>query len=105
MKSPLIIIATLLLISTFSAARAQTPCGNDGPPDQRCTSSQATAKQTTSPVTVKAIANAAALQSDHYGDSPFSLPDEADGSDTYFVVDAGGGLDTGCTFRAKGRSS
>ena len=35
----------------------------------------------------------------HYGSSPFSPPES---DDSTFVVDSGGGLDTGCTFRSGG---
>lgn len=100
MKSSLIAIATLLLlIWSPSAARAQTPCGNDGPPDQRCSSSATTAKQTTSTAQAASTATSAAQSSDHSGYSPFELPSELNNTDTFFVADVGGGLDTGCTFR------
>ncbi len=36
------------------------------------------------------------LSASHFGSSPFDPPEE---NDTNFVVDTGGGLDTGCTFR------
>lgn len=39
---------------------------------------------------------AAPMAIGHYGSSPFNPPEP---EDTLFVVDSGGGLDTGCTFR------
>lgn len=110
MKSSLIALATLLLlIWSPSAAQAQTPCGNDGPPDQRCSSSEMTTKQTTSPTvrtmsttTATSATVTATAQAEHSGFSPFDLPSELHNTDTFFVADVGGGLDTGCTFRDQG---
>ena len=50
-------------------------------------------------VDIRPVQHASLTGPSHYGSSPFNPPEH---NDSTFVVDTGGGLDTGCTFRSGG---
>ncbi|MGH9901633.1 MAG: esterase/lipase family protein, partial [Pyrinomonadaceae bacterium] len=97
MKNIFLILALLLLAAPAAAQSEASECGNDGPMrGQPCEQSTSSALAT-GPSKVSTVT--AALTAPRRGSSPFNPPEITDSN---FVLDAGPGLDTGCTFRSGG---
>lgn len=108
MKSTRAFLLPLLMavatLTTFSQTNNPPPCGDDGPNRQPCASSSGTANNASQASNSQSISVAgrtlmATAAAEPTRSSEFE-PNKAD--DDYFVLDTGGGLDTGCTYRSEG---